>query len=184
VTGIEFIRCLSVFDWEGRFKPAFDLNTTCLVEAGTVIISIGQAVDLSFLSRDSQLERALWGTLEIDENTLATNIPGIFAGGDFTTGPTFVIRAIGSGRRAAIAIDQYLEGKKGMVRMEDEKTQLRTEALLAQEEETIQAKPRAKTELHKPEERIKDFREVEIGMTLEQASMEASRCLRCDLEKK
>jgi len=41
-----------------------------------------------------------------------------------------------------------------------------------------------KTELHKPEERIKDFREVEIGMSPDQAYWEAKRCLRCDLEKK
>ncbi len=184
VVGIDFVRCLSVFDFEGRFKPTFDLETTESVEAGTVIVSIGQAVDLSFLSRDSQLERALWGTLEVDQNTLATNIPGIFAGGDFTTGPTFVIRAIGSGRRAALAIDQYLEGKKGKVQMPDEKTALKTEALLAQEEETIQAKPRFKTEMHRPSERVKDFREVEIGLSLEQAHLEARRCLRCDLEKK
>ena len=44
----------------------------------------------------------MWGSLVVDENTLSTNIPGIFAGGDFTTGPTFVIRAIASGRRAAL----------------------------------------------------------------------------------
>ena len=49
----------------------------------------------------------MWGKLKVDENTLATNIPGVFAGGDFTTGPTFVIRAIASGRRAALAIDKY-----------------------------------------------------------------------------
>jgi NADH-quinone oxidoreductase subunit F len=184
VVGMEFIRCLSVFDSEGRFKPTFDPETTRLINADTVIISIGQAVDLSFLSRDSQLERALWGTLGVNENTLATNIPGIFAGGDFTTGPTFLIRAIGSGRRAAVAIDQYLKGEKGQVLMSDEKTEARTEALLAQEEETIGVKPRVKAEIHRPQERIKDFREVEIGITQEQAHREAKRCLRCDLEKK
>ncbi|MBA4394528.1 MAG: hydrogenase, partial [Desulfobacca sp.] len=115
---------------------------------------------------------------------LSTNIPGIFAGGDFTTGPTFLIRAIGSGRRAAVAIDQYLKGEKGLVLMNDEKTESRTEALLAQEEETIGVKPRIKAEVHRPQERIKDFREVEIGITQEQAHWEAKRCLRCDLEKK
>jgi NADH-quinone oxidoreductase subunit F len=184
VTAIEFVRCLSVFDNEGRFKPTFDLETTRLVKADAVIISIGQAPDLSFLSRDSQLERALWGTLTVDENTLATNIPGIFAGGDFTTGPTFVIRAIASGRRAALAIDQYLRGIQGRVQIPDEKTAFKAEALLAQEEETIQAKPRMKTVLHTPQERIKDFREVEIGLSDVQAHSEARRCLRCDLEKK
>ena len=82
--------CVKKFDAEGRFKPVFDLETTESVEAGTVIVSIGQAVDLSFLSRDSQLERALWGTLEVDQNTLATNIPGIFAGGDHLAGRQFL----------------------------------------------------------------------------------------------
>ena len=49
--------------------------------------------------------------LVVDENTLSTNIPGIFAGGDFTTGPTYVIRAIASGRRAAFAIDKISSGE-------------------------------------------------------------------------
>ena len=103
VTGIEFTHCVCVFDDEGCFNPNCDLEDTRFVDADNVIISIGQAADMSFLDADSQLERELWGTLVVDTNTLATNIPGVFAGGDFTTGPTFVIRAISSGRRAAIA---------------------------------------------------------------------------------
>ncbi len=110
VTGIEFTRCVCVFDDEGCFNPTCDLDDTRFVDADNVIISIGQAADMSFLDADSQLERELWGTLVVDTNTLATNVPGVFAGGDFTTGPTFVIRAISSGRRAAIAINKYLTG--------------------------------------------------------------------------
>jgi NADH-quinone oxidoreductase subunit F len=53
----------------------------------------------------------------VDENRLATNIPGVFAGGDFTTGPSIVINAIASGRRAALAIDKYLKGEKGRIEM-------------------------------------------------------------------
>jgi NADH-quinone oxidoreductase subunit F len=113
VTGVEFVRCASVFDEKGKFNPRYDEETTQIVAADTVIISIGQAPDLSFLSDDIQLERALWGTLVVDENTLATNMPGVFAGGDFITGPTFAIRAIASGRRAALAIDKYLAGRQG-----------------------------------------------------------------------
>ena len=61
VGGIEFVRCVSVFDEEGRFNPRFEEESTQVVEADNVIVSIGQAPDMSFLSRDSQLERALWG---------------------------------------------------------------------------------------------------------------------------
>jgi NADH-quinone oxidoreductase subunit F len=184
VTGIEFVRCVSVFDGEGRFNPSFDEEAKQFVETGTVIISVGQAPDISFLSKDSQLEMALLrGSLKVDENTLSTNIPGVFAGGDFTTGPTFVIRAISSGRRAALAVHRYLQGQKGRLTIVDEKTPLRVDTGLALEEETTEAKPRAKLAMEKPEDRTRDFREVEIGFSEEEAWYEAKRCLRCDLER-
>jgi NADH-quinone oxidoreductase subunit F len=182
VNGIEFVRCVSVFDDEGRFNPSFDEESSQVVEAETIIISIGQAPDISFLSEDSQLERALWGTLAVDENTLSTNMPGVFAGGDFTTGPTFVIRAIGSGRRAALAIDQYLRGDEGRVVIRDEKTAMKEDLRLALEEETLEERPRIGVELEEPQERVRDFREVEKGFTEEEAKRESVRCLRCDLE--
>ncbi|MBS3756198.1 MAG: FAD-dependent oxidoreductase, partial [Desulfobacterales bacterium] len=183
VRGISFTRCLAVFDQEGSFNPECDASDTQYIEAENIIISIGQAPDMSFLPEDSQLERALWGSLAVDENTLATNVPGVFAGGDFTTGPTFVIRAISSGRRAALAIHKYLSGDETPIFMPDEKTPLAQETGLALENESTEDQPRVKTGLENPEERILDFREVECGFTREQAHYEARRCLRCDLEK-
>jgi NADH-quinone oxidoreductase subunit F len=186
VTGVEFVRCAAVFDDEGRFNPRFDEQTTQVVAADAVIISIGQAVDLSFLSEDVQLERALWGTLAVDDNTLATNMPGVFAGGDFITGPTFAIRAIASGRRGAIAIDRYLRGIAGPVAIPDEKSALHEDIGLALDlegdQETSGDKPRVAVAVAQPAERIRDFREIECNFTEEQARMEATRCLRCDLE--
>jgi NADH-quinone oxidoreductase subunit F len=127
---------------------------------------------------------ALWrGSLKVDENTLSTNVPGVFAGGDFTTGPTFVIRAIASGRRAALAINRYLQGEKGRLTIVDEKSHLHPDRGLALEEESADEKPRAKLGVERPEERTRDFREVEKGFSEEEAWYEARRCLRCDLEK-
>ncbi|MFH1930623.1 MAG: FAD-dependent oxidoreductase [Pseudomonadota bacterium] len=183
VAGIEFVKCISVFDDEGGFNPIFDDEFTQTVETHNIIISIGQAPDMSFLTKDGQLERALWGALVVDENTLSTNIPGIFAGGDFTTGPTYVIRAIASGRRAAIAIERYLQGETGRIRIIDEKTETVEDIGLALDEETTEEKPRIEIQLEKPEERVRDFREVEKGFTRDEAHQEAMRCLRCDLEK-
>lgn len=183
IKGISFSRCLSVFDQEGKFRPECDASDTQYIEADNIIISIGQAPDTSFLPEDTQLERALWGSLAVDENTLATNVPGVFAGGDFTTGPTFVIRAIASGRRAALAIHKYFSGDQTPVFMPDEKTPLAQETGLALETETTEDQPRVKIEIEKPEERIRDFREVERGFTVEEAYFESRRCLRCDLEK-
>jgi len=184
VTGIEFMRSMTVFDEEGRSSLSVDEKVTQMVEADTIIISIGQAPDISFLSKDSQLERALWGSLVVDENSLSTNIPGVFAGGDFTTGPSIVINAIASGRRAALAIDKYLKGEKGRVEIVDEKTAMKEDIGLALDEEIEEERPRIKIQLEKPEERVTDFREVEKGFSSEEAHLEAMRCLRCDLEEK
>jgi NADH-quinone oxidoreductase subunit F len=184
ITGIEFMRSMTVFDEEGHSSLSVNEEVTQMVEAETITISIGQAPDISFLSKDSQLERALWGSLVVDENTLSTNIPGVFAGGDFTTGPSIVINAIASGRRAALAIDKYLKGEKGRVEIVDEKTAMKEDIGLALDEETTEEKPRIKIQLEKPEERVRDFREVEKGFSKEEAHREAMRCLRCDLEEK
>jgi NADH-quinone oxidoreductase subunit F len=184
ITGIEFMRSMTVFDEEGHSSLKTNEEVTQMVEAETIIISIGQAPDISFLSKDSQLERALWGSLVVNENTLSTNIPGVFAGGDFTTGPSIVINAIASGRRAALAIDKYLKGEKGRIEIVDEKTAMKEDIGLALDEETQEEKPRIKIQLEKPKERVQDFREVEKGFSKEEAYLEAMRCLRCDLEEK
>jgi len=184
VTGIDFVRSMTIFDEDGRSSLSVDEEVTQVVEADTIIISIGQAPDISFLSKDSQLERALWGSLVVNENSLATNIPGVFAGGDFTTGPSIIINAIALGRRAALAIDKYLKGERGRVEIVDEKTAMREEIGLALDEETTEERPRIKIQLEKPEKRVKDFREVEKGFTQEEAHRETMRCLRCDLEEK
>jgi NADH-quinone oxidoreductase subunit F len=155
-----------------------------MVAADAVIISIGQAPDASFLSKDSQIERSLWGSLEVDINTLATNIPGIFSGGDFITGPSTVIQAIASGRRAAIAVHKFLQGDRGRVEIPDEKTAMSSKAGLALEDETAKDQPRVHVGLESPQERVKDFREVEKGYAVDaEAHREAKRCLRCDLER-
>jgi len=183
ITGIEFVRSMTVFDEDGHPYLSIDETSTQVVAADTVIISIGQAPDTSFLSRDSQLERALWGSLVVDDSSLSTNIPGILAGGDFTTGPSTVIKAIASGRRAALAIERYLQGEAGRLKIVDEKSSMHMDTGLALDQETEEARPRAKVRLETPEERVRDFREVEGGFSEAEARYEAMRCLRCDLEK-
>jgi NADH-quinone oxidoreductase subunit F len=183
VTGMAFVQSKTVYDADGRSSLSVDEQSTRIVDADTVIIAIGQAPDISFLSRDSQIERSLWGSLEVNENTLATNIPGIFSGGDFITGPSTVIKAIASGRRAALAIHKYLAGDASRVNIVDEKTAHDSDAGLALEQKTPEDQPRVPVSFEAAAERVKDFREVEKGFNKEQAHQEAQRCLRCDLEK-
>ena len=184
VTGIEFVGSKTIFKQDGTSYVKEDPEQILKVDADVIIIAVGQAPDASFLTKESQLERSLWGSLEVNRNSLTTNVDGIFAGGDFITGPTTVISAIASGRRAAIAIDHYLSGIKGPIKIVDEKTQFQETAGLALETESTEEMPRIQIKIENPTLRSKDFREVEKGFSEEQARIEAARCLRCDLEER
>jgi NADH-quinone oxidoreductase subunit F len=184
VKGLECIRMrLGEADETGRRRPIPIEETEFQVEADTVIPAVGQAPDLSFLTLDTKLERSRWDALKVDSNTLATNIPGIFAGGDFVTGPAFVIEAIAAGRRGAVAIDKYLRGEAGRVELIEEKEEISPEVLEAELEEVAKEKPRRQVPLLSPEQRLRGFAEIELGFSDEEAQEEANRCLRCDLER-
>jgi len=169
-------------DASGRRRPVPIPGSEFFADADTVIAAVGQAPDLSFLPPDSALERTRWETLVIDENRLATNVPGVFAGGDFVFGPGMVIDAIAGGRRSAIAIDKYLKGDISRVEIYDLKTGVIEEITSREEEETWE--PQFRPEIpHLPaEDRKRSFEETELGFSKEKAGQEAKRCLRCDLE--
>jgi len=184
VKGLECIRMeLGDIDESGRKKPLPVPGTEFFVEADTVIPAVGQAADLSFLPADIKLERTRWETLVVNPNNLATNIPGIFAGGDFVTGPTYVIQAIAAGRRGAMAIDKYLRGDPRPVEIIDARAELMPETKGLDLEEAPEERPREKMPVLSAEERRCTFKEIECGFTEEKAREEAKRCLRCDLSR-
>jgi NADPH-dependent glutamate synthase beta subunit-like oxidoreductase len=109
ITGMEFVRCTSVFDREGRFRPAFDLSATKTVAADCVLLAIGQGADLAWAGRSLKTVR---GGIVADKDTQAANLPGVYAGGDAVTGASSMIAAIAAGRRAAVTIDAAIRGGK------------------------------------------------------------------------
>jgi NADH-quinone oxidoreductase subunit F len=182
-TGLQCIHMrLGEPDASGRRRPVPIPGSEFFVEADTIIVAVGQAPDLSFLPPDSALERTRWEMLAVDSNTLATNIPGIFAGGDFVFGPGMVIEAIAAGRRGAIAIDKYLKGDTSRVEIYDLRAGVIGEVVSGVEEETWEAQPRLEMPRLPPQERRYGFKEIELGFSEERAQQEARRCLRCDLE--
>ncbi|MBM3118333.1 MAG: NADH-quinone oxidoreductase subunit NuoF [Chloroflexi bacterium] len=184
VTGLQCSRMqLGEMDVSGRRRPVPIPGSEFFAEADTVIAAVGQAPDLSFLPPDSALERTRWETLAVDNNTLATNVPGVFAGGDFVTGPGMVIDAIAAGRRGALAIDKYLKADTSRVEMYDLKTEVIVEAATKVEEETWEAQPRLEVPTLPTEKRKHSFDEIELSFSEEKAKHEAKRCLRCDLER-
>ncbi|MGB2853338.1 MAG: FAD-dependent oxidoreductase [Dehalococcoidia bacterium] len=170
-------------DASGRRRPVPIPGSEFFAEADTVIAAVGQAPDLSFLPPDSALERTRWETLVVDDNRLATNILGVFAGGDFVAGPGMVIDAIAAGRRGAIAVDKYLKDDTSRVEMYDLKPSVIEEDAKREEEESWEPQFRPAITLLPTEERRRSFKETELAFSEEDAKREAKRCLRCDLEK-
>jgi len=184
VTGLQCIQMkLGEPDESGRRRPIPITGSESFVGADSVIAAVGQAPDLSFLPADSALERTRWETLVVDSNTLSTNVSGVFAGGDFVTGPAMVIDAIAAGRRAAMAVDKYLKGDTSRVEIYDLKAGVVGEVPGQEMEESWEVQPRVPVPELPVQKRKTNFSEVELCFSEERARQEAKRCLRCDLER-
>lgn len=111
IRGLNVIRCLSVFDDEGRFNPKFDASEKNFFEADMIVEAIGQGMDLSYLSEEmrSRLEMTKHRKVKVDKYC-QSSIPWLFVGGDIVAGPD-VISAIADGHKAAKGIDQFLSQK-------------------------------------------------------------------------
>ena len=111
VSGLETLQVASVFDPDGRFNPRLIDGTESVLECDSVIMAIGQAPDLSWLSEDDGVELSPRGTIAVDRESLATSADWIYAGGDVAFGPRNLIDAIGDGRRAAASIHRADRGR-------------------------------------------------------------------------
>ena len=111
VTGVKFIRNkLGEPDASGRRSPVPIPGSEFVIKADTVIPAVSQAADLTFLPVEADFE-VNRGRIKVDPATYATNVRGVFACGDFVTGPTTLIEAAGHGKKAAYAIDRYLAAR-------------------------------------------------------------------------
>ena len=187
VSGVELVRCISVFDDEGKFCPYFD-DTKKQIGTDQVILAIGQASETAFCRDFCFLDdqRSLPvknGLIAADKFTQKTEMKGVFAGGDAANGPATVVEAIAAGRRAAISIDIYLGGdgtiELGLGNVECGYGQpgydgRRTPGFAELKRVDVPSLPFS--------ERHAGFAEVELCYSDAQIQTEIHRCLQCDLE--
>jgi NADH-quinone oxidoreductase subunit F len=175
VTGIEMTRMeLGEPDDSGRRRPVPIEGSEFVVECDMILPAIGQRASIEAASG---LEITSWKTVKFDPVTLATSDIGVFSGGDVNNGGSTVIEAIADGQRAAVAIDRHLGGA-GLLPPDVSMSIYR-----ASDEELENATVQTPEPLLPVEERLDGFREVAFAFHPEGACAEASRCLRCDLEK-
>ena len=98
-------------DDSGRRRPIPIPDSKEIIDIETAIIAIGQRPNPLIPKTTKELKIGKWGNIETDENG-KTNIPGLYAGGDIATGAATVILAMGAGKKAARAINEYIMLKK------------------------------------------------------------------------
>jgi NADH-quinone oxidoreductase subunit F len=133
-------------------------------------------------AQSNSIETTRWNTIKVDDRTLLTNRPGVFAAGDVVTGPNTVVEAIAAGKRAAVMIRRFLLKHDMSGLLEGSR---RPEVYLeptpkvegAEVDNSRVETPRASVEWRK-----RNFAEVEVSLSVEEACQESGRCLRCDLE--
>lgn len=110
VTGIECVEMeLGEPDASGRRRPVVKSGSEHVLDVDTVIIAIGTSPNPLIRSTTPDLATNKWGCVEADSETGQTSKKGVFAGGDAVTGAATVILAMGAGKKAAKAIDEYIK---------------------------------------------------------------------------
>jgi NADPH-dependent glutamate synthase beta subunit-like oxidoreductase len=177
VSGVQCIRNrLGEPEKDGRRRPIPIEGTEFDIDLDLLVPAVSQSPDISFLPEEIGLEISKWDRLSVNPETFETNVHGIFAGGDFVTGPRDVIRVIADGRKAALSIHAYLSGEE----LEKKSAHFTavSEVKIDPDLEKIQ---RQKIETIPIGERKSLDKEVELGFSKEVAMKEVARCLQCHI---
>jgi len=112
-TAVKVFETSDAVDASGRRRPVAIEGSEFELPVETVIMAIGNGPNPIVASTTPGMETNKRGNIVADEETCATTKEGVFAGGDIVTGAATVILAMGAGKKAAAAIDEYLKSKKG-----------------------------------------------------------------------
>jgi len=174
---VSHIRCqkmrMGEADSSGRRRPIPIEGKEITIDVDTVIAAIGQKVNPSGLEEIGITKRS---TIQYDETTFQTSIPGVFAGGDAATGPKIAIEAVAQGKDAARVISSYLEGKIAPIKEPYYVTQ---ENLTEEDFTDRERKERVEQKVMAPEARKTNFKEFTQRYSEKEAKKEAGRCLEC-----
>jgi NADH-quinone oxidoreductase subunit F len=184
LSGLECVKNeLGDTDSSGRRRPVPIEDTEHTIELDTLIVAISEdsGTDCISPAQSSGIEITKWSTVQIDAKTMQTNKAGVFAAGDVTTGPNTVIEAIAAGKRAAFMIERYLLGEELAQPVEPTLPKVYVEPVSADMVEA-QEGGRVETPRASIDWRKRNFAEVEVSLSAQEATREACRCLRCDLE--
>jgi formate dehydrogenase major subunit len=185
VSGVEFQRMrMGAPDASGRRRPEAQPGTEFVIECDRVLLAIGQGPQLDWLGHGAAgIAATKQHRLAADSVTFATTRPGVFATGDVRIGAATVVEAVAEGRRAAYAVDAYLQGL--------DLEAIRTRQTLAEPQPEFLSivpyteelkEPRIRLQSMSADVRNQSYVEYEIPYTRSEAMSESKRCLQCTCE--
>jgi NADH-quinone oxidoreductase subunit F len=180
--GVKFINNeLGPLDDSGRQQPVPIPGSEHVVDLDTLIVAISEQPEAGGLAA---LKTTRWGTVTVNPESFTTSRPGVFAGGDVTSGPSTVIKAIAAGKSAAVMLQNFVSGKllKQLPKVKLPSFYVEPVQVAGEEEEGDVMVARVKQPHLPVEKRRGSFAEVELCISEEAAQCEARRCLRCDLD--
>ena len=184
VTGIEFKRCLSVFDKNGEYNPQFDESDIIFVECNYILLSVGQTYHYGDLLKGEGVKLTNRNTIDVDSVTLQSSKADIFAGGDVASGPRLAIDAIAAGKEAAVSIHRFVQRGQSLVFGRDTHSyKVFDKDNLAEPEGYDGTTIRQRTNHVDGKVSKTTFKDLRGILTEEQINMETARCLGCGATK-
>jgi NADH-quinone oxidoreductase subunit F len=162
------------FDLSGRRRPV-PTDEVIRLECDSVVLAVGESVDLDFCAASGLKVREETKTLEVDRYTLETSRDRFYAGGDLITGASNVSNAMGVGKKAARTIHRRLTGREDAPSLIPEFSY----AMVAPDPPSPVTR-QVSGEMPAAD-RVRSYAEVSLGLTVAAARDETTRCLRCDL---
>ncbi len=181
--GVEFKKCISVFDDKGSFNPVFDHKDVIRIDCDYLLLSVGQAFDYGKLLEDEDISLTARRTIDVNHITLQSSVDDIFAGGDVASGPRLAIDAIAAGKEAAVSIHRFVQNGQSLIFGRDNHsyTMLNKDSL--SDLESYDRIKRQKTSHVSGKLAKTSFKDMRATLDEEQIKLESSRCLGCGATK-
>jgi NADPH-dependent glutamate synthase beta subunit-like oxidoreductase/coenzyme F420-reducing hydrogenase delta subunit len=175
VTGLEVVECTCVFDDKGLFNPTMNKDNQEVIRGDIVIFAIGQGGDPESVRGEIDIDDR--GRLVFNNQKMTTSRSGVFSCGEVVTGPGSAVKAMANARLAAQAVSAHLQGASFDAASLAEVPVL--DKLDSKVAEEITHVSRNAIPMISPEERVRHFKQAELGYDVETAICEARRCLTC-----
>lgn len=183
VIAVEFKRCISTFDNDGRFNPQFDEADKKVVPCDYVLLSVGQTFDYGNLFKGENVILTSRNTIEVNPITLQSSKSDIFSGGDVASGPKLAIDAIAAGKEAAVSIHRFVQKGQSLVFGRDTHSYKMLDKDNLDDKIDYDGTERQRINHVDGNVSKTTFKDLRGILTEEQIQKETSRCLSCGATK-